>query len=277
MFGSRILILAPHPDDEIVGFCAAACRAQTQGAKIFVLHLTNGCIARETLWPWQRSQYETRVARRLSEAEEAATFLGFTIVRFCDRPARHLWRNMQAVADDIRCAVKEYEIDQLWVPAYEGGNADHDGLNGLCAILKNELPPLLEFSEYNFAGQQKHSQEFPFTTGEEKPLCFSSEERMTKRRALAIYESEACNLGYVQAQRETYRPLAPYDYTRPAHEGVLWYARFHWVPFKHPRVDFTQPLEVCAALSTFAQANGFPAPATPKAPEHKATDPGSAA
>ena len=33
-FGSSILILVPHPDDEVVGFAAAIGRAKAAGAKI---------------------------------------------------------------------------------------------------------------------------------------------------------------------------------------------------------------------------------------------------
>ena len=42
MFGQRILILVPHPDDEVVAGCAAIGRAQAAGAKIFALYLTHG-------------------------------------------------------------------------------------------------------------------------------------------------------------------------------------------------------------------------------------------
>ena len=37
MFGKRILVLAPHPDDEVVGACAAVGRAQRAGARVFVV------------------------------------------------------------------------------------------------------------------------------------------------------------------------------------------------------------------------------------------------
>jgi LmbE family N-acetylglucosaminyl deacetylase len=42
---------------------------------------------------------------------------------------------MEEAAQDIAKAIEEHKIDQLWIPAYEGGNADHDALNGLCAVL----------------------------------------------------------------------------------------------------------------------------------------------
>ena len=39
MFGKRILIIIPHPDDEVVGCTAAIARAQAQGARIYAIYL----------------------------------------------------------------------------------------------------------------------------------------------------------------------------------------------------------------------------------------------
>jgi LmbE family N-acetylglucosaminyl deacetylase len=56
-FGRRILVLVPHPDDEVVGVAAAIARARADGARLFALYLGHGCLSRETLWPWQRAGY----------------------------------------------------------------------------------------------------------------------------------------------------------------------------------------------------------------------------
>ena len=68
MFAARILILAPHPDDEVVGCCAAIGRARAAGARVFVLTLTTGVPERALLWPWQRPGHPLRVERRRAEA-----------------------------------------------------------------------------------------------------------------------------------------------------------------------------------------------------------------
>ena len=51
--------------------------------------------------------------------------------------------------------------------------------------------------------------------------------------------------------REALRPLARHDYSRPPHPGRLFYERHQWVPFRHPRVDFTPPAAVLAAIARF--------------------------
>jgi len=65
MFDKRILIVIPHPDDEVVGCAAAIARAQAQGARVYGIYLGHGCLRREALWPWQGSGYQRRVARRI--------------------------------------------------------------------------------------------------------------------------------------------------------------------------------------------------------------------
>jgi len=250
MFGKRILILVPHPDDEVVACAGAISRAQTEGADIFALYLTHGCIARETLWPWQRKHYMRFVARRRTEAEETAKLLGITSVGWSPRPARHLWRELRAVYDEIRVAIAIHNIDQLWVPAYEGGNADHDGLNAVGSVFLKQLS-VLEFAEYNFFDGKAHSQAFPAPNGTEKTLTLTAEEQAQKRAALALYRSEQQNLHYVRTEHECFRPLASYDYSRPPHPGMLWYTRFQWVPFRHPRVDFTKANEISTAIVNF--------------------------
>jgi LmbE family N-acetylglucosaminyl deacetylase len=281
-FGSRILILVPHPDDEIVAYAATIARAKDTGAEIFALYLTNGCIARDTLWPWQRKHYDAYVARRRAEGEAAAKFLGITPIGWHTRSARYLWRELPQIKTEIETAIAAHNIDQLWLPAYEGGNADHDGLNAVGSFMQRKLqqnrsgsPPLeggvrgggvstnaaannfgttpfiLEFAEYNYANAKTHSQSFPYPNGTEQTITLMPQEQTQKREALSLYISEKQNLNYVDVRHECFRPLASYDYSQPPHPGTLWYARFQWVPFRHPRVDFTSPEDVSQAIVNF--------------------------
>ena len=247
MFGARILLLVPHPDDEVVAAAASIGRAKEAGAALFALYLTDGCLSRETMWPWRRGNHAGAVARRRAEAERAAASLGLSPVGWAARPARSLWREMAAVHAEIKAAVAAHKPDQIWVPAYEGGNPDHDGLNALGQLFVEKLS-VLEFAEYNFFGGKACAQRFPHPNGKETSIALSAAEQERKRALLRVYASEQNNLGYVGVGRECFRPLAAYDYSRPPHPGTLWYARFQWVPFRHPRVDFTPPAEVSKAI-----------------------------
>lgn len=250
-FGASILILAPHPDDEVVGFCAAIGRARAAGARISVIFLTHGCVDRESMWPWARGRYAEAVARRRAEAERACAALGVSLVGWSERPARHLWRELGAGEAEARRAVAAVGADQIWTPAYEGGNPDHDGANAIASRLATEGLGVLEFTEYNFLGGRPRLHRFPHPNGAEQTLELTPEEQAAKRRCLALYASERGNLGYVATRREVLRPLAAYDYGAPPHAGRPWFARFQWVPFRHPQVDFTPYRDVYAAIGAY--------------------------
>jgi LmbE family N-acetylglucosaminyl deacetylase len=247
MFGERILILVPHPDDEVVAAAAAISRAKAMGAEVFALYLTDGCIARATMWPWRRKTRAAIVARRRAEAESAAALLGVTPVGWSPRPARALWRELPEVHAEINATIRTHDPNQIWLPAYEGGNPDHDALNALGQLFVKDIS-VLEFAEYNFFGGAARAQAFPYPNGQEQTIALTAAEQERKRALLRLYASERQNLNYVGVERECFRPLARYDYARPPHPGKLWYARFQWVPFRHPRVDFTPPEEVSKAI-----------------------------
>jgi LmbE family N-acetylglucosaminyl deacetylase len=252
-FGASILVLTPHPDDELVACAAAIGRAQGAGAKVALIFLTHGCLDAATMWPWERDRYAQAVAIRRAEGDRVAAELGVAIAGWTDRPARHLWRELGAAEAEVRAAMAAFAVDQVWTPAFEGGNPDHDGANAIAARLAAEGVSVLEFAEYNLAGGRPRSHAFPQPNGAETTLQLSADERARKRRLIALYASEKANLGYVAADREVFRPLAAYDYAAPPHPGKLWYARFQWVPFRHPMVDFTRPAEVSAALAAYAR------------------------
>jgi LmbE family N-acetylglucosaminyl deacetylase len=258
-FGASILVLVPHPDDEVVACAAAIGRARAAGSNIALLYLTHGCIEAAAMWPWDRHRYGAAVARRRAEGERVAAELGVAIAGQTDRPARHLWRELPAAEAEVRAAVAAVRADQIWTPAYEGGNPDHDGANAIAARLAAEGLSVLEFAEYNLAGGRPRAHAFPDPNGRETVLALTPAERDAKRRLLGLYASETSNLNYVRPDRETFRPLAAHDYGRPPHPGKLWYARFQWVPFRHPMVDFTRPAQVTAALAAYAGAGRAPA------------------
>jgi LmbE family N-acetylglucosaminyl deacetylase len=235
----------------VVACCAAIGRARAAGAKVAVLFLTHGCVDQATMWPWERGRYAEVVERRRAEAEQVAAELGVVVAGATPRPARHLWRDLAAAEAEIRAAIADVGADQLWVPAFEGGNPDHDGANAIASRLAAEGISVLEFAEYNLAGGRANSHRFPQPNGTEATVQFASAEQAAKRRALGLYASERRNLGYVALDREVFRPLAAYDYARPPHPGKLWYARFQWVPFRHPGVDLTQPADVTRELVNY--------------------------
>ncbi len=259
MLGRRILVLVPHPDDEVVGCGAAIGRALGSSCKeapaIFAAYLTTGVPSADRLWPWHRKDHARRVAQRREEARRAAELLGIQPLCFQDIPTRQLKEFLGPTRERLAGLIRELAADTLWTPAYEGGHQDHDVTSFLASTL-GELVEAWEFSEYNYAHGRVRSHQFISPTGAEREVPLGSRERQRKQQLLAIYQSERGNLGHVRIDREVFRPLARYDYSRPPHPGKLFYQRFQWVPY-HPRVDYARPEEVCRAIKRFTDAESF--------------------
>lgn len=252
VFGKRILILIPHPDDEVVGCFAAAGRAVASGAKLFGLYLTTGVPAAELLWPWDRKSHPDRVRTRREEAAAAAEMMNLEPVGFRDTPTRRFRFDLEEASEEVLRLVSEHGIDTVWGPAFEGAHQDHDAANALACTLRSRVS-VFEFAEYNNFGGRTRSQEFPVATGTETIIDLTPEEVEGKRAALAVYRSERGNLAHIESHRECFRPLPDYDYSKPPHPGKLFYTRFRWVPIPHPRVDFTAPEDVYATLGDFVR------------------------
>ena len=286
----RILILAPHPDDEIVACGIAAMRAAAAGAQVSVLYLTTGVPGAAALWPWQRAGHAARVRRRGAEAREAAALIGIDrVVRSAgvppadaagtaavprhEIPSRRLRDHLDDAANAIAAAIDACAAEALWVPAFEGGHQDHDAANAVAASLSCRLP-VWEFAAYNFAGGKVGANRFPEPRGGEFTIAATPAEAERKRRALACYASERGNLRHVGAEREVGRPLPAHDYGRPPHGGRLSRERFHWVPFRHPRIDFAPSAEIYRDIGRWASARvGRPAPALGNRPGGEAGQP----
>ena len=249
----NLLILIPHPDDEVVGCAVALRRAVAAGAKAHGLYLTTGVPAAEALWPWQRGRHAALVARRKAEAEAVAAELGLAPAGFAPWPSRALKAHLGDALASIRAAIARCASDELWVPAWEGAHQDHDVANFLAAQFARQYP-VKEFAEYNFHEGRVASGRFPRTNGAEETIRLTPAEAAWKRALLARYRSERRNLAHIRVEIETLRPLAAHDYSIRPHPGPLFYERFQWVPFRHPRVDFDRPESVLSALRRGARS-----------------------
>lgn len=250
MFAERILVLIPHPDDEVVGAATALARLRAHGGHATGAFLTSGVPANAGAWIPTPRRYARRVARRTEESTRVAEELDLAVAGRRPIPSRELKRHLAESLRWLREEAESARADLLWVPAYEGGHPDHDVANFLASKLADEYE-VWEFSEYHFAKGRVSGQTFVRPNGSEALLSLDGAERARKRRLLDVYASERRNLGYVGLEQECFRPLAAYDYGERPHPGKCFYERFHWVPF-HPRIDYCRAEDVCEALLDFA-------------------------
>jgi hypothetical protein len=122
----------------------------------------------------------------------------------------------------------------------------------------------LEFAAYNYAGGRVRSNRFPEANAGVVELRAKRDEAALKRQVLRLYRSERGNLRHIRIAGEQYRPLPRHDYSQPPHPGILFRERFHWVPLRHPRIDFTPSAEIYSVLGQWSAATAA-APAKPGA------------
>jgi LmbE family N-acetylglucosaminyl deacetylase len=111
------LILAPHPDDEVLGCGGAMARAAARGEEVHVAVVTRGAA----------DKYPAEAVDRIrAELREAHERLGVSSVRFLDFPAPRLDAVPRSeLADALAAAIREVEPDWLYVPHHGDIHADH--------------------------------------------------------------------------------------------------------------------------------------------------------
>ena len=102
--GKKIVLVAPHPDDEVMGPGGSLILALARGCKVTVVYLTD-------------------VAETAREARESASVLGYETV-FLDFPLHAIplsERSLKAFAEAIESAKPDY----LWIPFLLDDHDDH--------------------------------------------------------------------------------------------------------------------------------------------------------
>ena len=113
---SNTLIIAPHPDDEILGCGGTIKKLSAAGTSVVVLVATRG----------KKEMYsEERILNVRNEARKAHKILGVTETRFLDFPAPDLDRvSLAEISGAISEVIREYDIATVYLPHY--GDIHHD-------------------------------------------------------------------------------------------------------------------------------------------------------
>ncbi len=210
----RILIVTAHADDETIG-CFSVMREWA--AEVHILHATDS-VPRNRFFAF-RAGFLTRRAYRAGRREEMHSVLakaGISASRyqrldFADQEAAQHCRR-------IREVVRGYSAERIYTHAYEGGHPDHDTL----AFALAGLPNVWEFPLYHACGGSFVPQTF-LDGAPEVIATLDTAARQTKRDWLDGFRSQRRDIGKFPIEREVFRPMRAYDFTRPPHVGRLYY------------------------------------------------------
>jgi LmbE family N-acetylglucosaminyl deacetylase len=216
-----VLVVAAHPDDETIGAGASLAGFRD----VCVLHLTNGA-PRDRRWISQRftGSAEEYAATRAAEARAALALAGVRDVRCLACADQEAIHHVRALAADIGKVIEELRPQAVITHAYEGGHPDHDAC-ALCvgqALMPVPPPVLLEMPLYHARNGALVAGEF--ADGREGIACELDEaQRALKQRMFDCYQTQLDVLSHFPIARERFRVALPYDFSRPPHDGPLWY------------------------------------------------------
>ncbi len=134
------LVLAPHPDDEVLGCGGLIARKVRSGSPVWVAYLTDG---RQGV----QADPATAVALREEEAREAASVLGVPHHRllFLRLPDGSLSAFLDVATERVRTLVRELGVRQLFAPYRRDYHPDHVAAY---RVARASLQPGLQLYEY---------------------------------------------------------------------------------------------------------------------------------
>ena len=120
----RVLVLAPHPDDEVLMCGGTIARLADGGSSVRVVVASDGGATKAA--PGGTDAIENL---RRTEAVAACERLGVTDVHFLAHPDGRLDEVEAALAADIGRHLAEFGPDAVFLPWYLDGHGDHQALN----------------------------------------------------------------------------------------------------------------------------------------------------
>jgi N-acetylglucosamine malate deacetylase 2 len=228
------LLIAAHPDDETIGAGVLLSRRKS----IKIVQVTDGSPLNlsDALAVGFTTREEYAEARR-KETSDALAVAGlgddaFSNLHFIDQQASF---HLAELSDRILSVVQQTKPEIVLTHAYEGGHPDHDSVAFACHMAHRMCGPdaafrLCEFTGYHAGNNGMEIYAFLPQSGEQKyQYCLSAEERKLKCRMTEKFTSQRRTLEpFSRPEVETFRVAPRYDFTRPPHEGRLWYENFNW-------------------------------------------------
>ena len=199
-----------------------------------VVFLTDGAPRDRNLWssglPCSREEY---AAIRREEATKALAIAGIdrSNVSFLQAVDQEAIEMASDLVKRLRGLLEKFTPDLVITHPYEGGHPDHDAAAFVAALAirgESPSPELVEMTSYHARSWQCVTGEFLGSDAGNFVRELSIQDRERKLTMMECYASQRDVLQSFPKDCERFRKAPAYEFTRPPHEGKLWYEIMGW-------------------------------------------------
>ena len=184
---TKFMILAPHPDDEIIGCGGTLIKNAAEGKMIQTVYLTDGAYESG---PYSRPEM---VSVRRDEAIRVSKETGSREPLFLDSPAQPTFSIREDKKKTLAKWITEFAPDSIWIPFVFDHHPDHRRANVLLAqILKESYDRDVNIYSYETWSMLPANVLVDITDWMDK-----------KRQALSMFKSQTAGFDYVHCTTGT--------------------------------------------------------------------------
>lgn len=173
----KVLVLAPHPDDEALGCAGAIMRHVADGDPVSVVVLTDGAFGAGNQW-------EAVTTTREEESRRAAAVMGYGVPEFWRLPDRGLDHH-ESLVEELSRLIARVAPDWVYAPSWWEIHPDHVALSRAIAAVIRQEPLAASLVLYEVAVPLQANRLLDITDLLER-----------KRSALACFESQLAQQRY---------------------------------------------------------------------------------
>ena len=121
----KIMTIAPHPDDEVIGCGGTLLKHVSKGDKVYIIYLTNGefCL--------NKIKYQESCEIRKQEASKVCNRGNFQILHYSDIPSRGILENYSDLLLLVVNYILQIKPDIIYYPHKDERDNDHSISNRL--------------------------------------------------------------------------------------------------------------------------------------------------
>lgn len=180
----KILVIAPHADDEILGVGGTMARNIAEGNQVFVLIVTHG----------EKPLFSDEIVSQIrKETIQAHKFLGITKTYFGELPAVMLEQIPRyQLNDKISKVIQEVEPDEVYIPHIGDMQKDHQLVNEAAMVAVRPKYAHKISAVYAYETLSETEWNIPNTSNAFIPTVYTDISNYidTKKQALAYFESQ---------------------------------------------------------------------------------------